>query len=177
MTAKPSPGPIARHLAADHRRLDDLLAQSVAAPGEVARAPYDAFREGLLRHIALEEKILFRAAREAQGGEPLAAFRRLRVDHGAIAALLVPPPTRALVQELLSILVPHDALEEGEGGGGGVYDLCDRLLGSDAGAVVERMRLYPKVRVAPYRDGPRVLRTAEEALRVSALQFPAPAER
>jgi hypothetical protein len=34
------------------------------------------------------------------------------------------------------------------------------------------MRAYPPVRVAAYRDGPRVLRTAADALRQSALQFP-----
>jgi hypothetical protein len=33
------------------------------------------------------------------------------------------------------------------------------------------MREYPPVKVAPYRDGPRVLRRAEDALRVSAMQF------
>jgi len=60
-------GPIARHLAEDHARLDALLTRSLADVGELAREPFDAFRAGLLRHIALEEKILFKAAREARG--------------------------------------------------------------------------------------------------------------
>jgi hypothetical protein len=163
------PGPVARHLAADHARLDALLARAVATPGALDRGGFDAFRAGLLRHIAVEEKILFPALREARGGEPHPHWVRLRVDHGAITSLLVGTPTPALVEELRSILVPHDALEEGPGG---VYERCDALLGERAAALLERMRAYPPVRVAAYRDGPRVLRTAADALRQSALQFP-----
>jgi hypothetical protein len=161
-------GPIAQVLGEDHARLDALLSRSLASPGVLQREPFDAFRAGLLRHIALEEKILFRAVREARGGEPLPEFRRLRIDHGALASLLVPTPTRELVAEIRSILGPHNALEEGAGG---LYDTCDRLLAARAAEIVERMRAYPPVRVAPYSDGPRVLRRAEDALRVSAMQF------
>ena len=161
-------GPIGRHLADDHVRLEALLARSVATPGTLDRGPYDAFRAGLLRHIALEEKIVFPALREALGGAAPPEWRRLRIDHGAIASLLVPPPTPELVGELRAILGPHDALEEA---GDGFYALADALLADRAGELVARMRAYPPVRVAPYRDGPRVLRRAEDALRQSALQF------
>lgn len=161
------PGPIARYLRDDHDRLEALLARSVADPGAFALDAFDAFRGGLLRHIAIEEKILFRAAREARGGEPLALFRRLRVEHGAIASLLVPTPTAELVEEIRSILGPHNVAEEEEGG---LYEECDALLAASAEAIVERMRAYPPVKVAPYNDGPRVLRTAAEAMRVSAMQ-------
>lgn len=157
------PGPIARHLTNDHARLDLLLARAVATPGILEREAFDAFRARLLRHIALEEKILLPAVRRARG-EPLPAARQLRIEHGALASLLVPTPTLELVAEIQSILVPHDAREEGPGG---VYEDCDRLLGSDAEALVARMHAYPQVRVAPYNDGPRVLRSAEDALRQS----------
>lgn len=160
-------GPIGRHLAEDHDRLEALLARAVAVPGALDRAPYDAFRAGLLRHIAVEEKILFPALREALGGEP-PGWRRLRIDHGAIASLLVPPPTPELVSELRSILDPHDAFEESAGG---LYARADELLADRADALLARMRAYPPVRVASYADGPRVLRRAEDALRQSALQF------
>ncbi len=165
------PGPIAQHLGEVHARLDALLARAVAAPPAVDGEAFAAFREGLLRHIAVEEKVLFpalRAAlRAARGGEELPYARRLRVDHGALAALLVPTPTAGLAAELRLILGPHNELEEGEGG---LYATCDALLAAEAGALVERMRAYPPVRVAAHRDGPRVCRTAEEALRVSSLQ-------
>jgi hypothetical protein len=161
------PGPIAGFLSDDHLRLDALLARSLAGPSGLDLAAYGAFREGLLRHIALEEKILLPAAAAARGGEPLPLARRLRVDHGAIAALLVPTPTPELAAELRKILDPHDALEEGDGG---LYAACDALLAGQAEALLERMRAYPPVKVARYHDGPRACRTAEEALRVSALQ-------
>ncbi|HSD19413.1 MAG TPA: hemerythrin domain-containing protein [Anaeromyxobacter sp.] len=164
MTGTAEIGPIARHLTDDHARLDALLARAMATPGVVERGAFDAFRAGLLRHIALEEKILLPAVRRARG-ESLPEVRQLRIEHGALASLLVPTPTPELVAEIQSILVPHDAREEGPGG---VYDQCDRLLGSDAEALVARMRAYPPVRVAPYADGPRVLRSAEDALRMSA---------
>ena len=160
-------GPISEFLAADHARLDALLDAAVPGPGAVDLAAFGAFREGLLRHIALEEKILLPAARTARGGEPLPQARRLRVDHGAIAALLVPTPTPEIAAELRKILVPHDEAEERVGG---LYDSCDTLLAAEAAALLDRMRAYPPVKVARYHDGPRVCRTAEEALRVSALQ-------
>jgi hypothetical protein len=160
--------PIASELAGDHARLDALLAQAVAIPGAFAREPFDAFRAGLLRHLAIEEKILLRAARAARGGEPLPCFRRLRVDHGALASLLVPTPDAALVAELRSVLEPHNRIEEEPGG---LYEACDELLAASAAELVERMRAYPPVRVAPYSDGPRVVRRAADALRISARQF------
>jgi hypothetical protein len=159
-------GAITEFLHRDHDRLEGLLARAGAGP-ELDAEAFAAFREGLLRHIAWEEKILFPALRAALGDEPAPELIRLRVDHGAIAALLVPTPTTALVGELRKLLGPHNLVEEGERG---LYALCDRLLAAEAEALVGRMQAYPPVRVAPHRDGPRVCRTAEEALRVSGLQ-------
>jgi hypothetical protein len=82
----------------------------------------------------------------------------------------VPPPAPELVGELRTILEPHNALEEGPGA---LYACADGLAGVDPADLARRMREYPPVKVAPYRDGPRVLRRAEDALRVSALQFAA----
>ena len=62
-------GPVTQYLAADHARLDALLARAVRAPGAFDLDAFGEFRAGLLRHIALEEKILFRAVREAGAGE------------------------------------------------------------------------------------------------------------
>ncbi len=161
-------GRVAQHLAEDHARLDALLARAVRLPGAVDLDPFGEFRAGLLRHIAIEEKILFPAVREARGGEPHPDWMRLRIDHGAITSLLVPPPTPELVAEIRSILEPHNAFEEGPGA---LYESCDDLLGAASAALVERMRAYPPVKVAPYREGSRVLRRAEDALRASAKQF------
>jgi hypothetical protein len=161
-------GAVTAFLMDDHARLDRLLARAVALPGAVDLEAFGEFRAGLLRHIAIEEKILFPAIRDARRGEPHPDWRRLRVDHGAITSLLVPPPTHQLVAEIRSILEPHNVIEEGPGA---VYESADALLAPNAPALVERMRAYPPVKVAPYRDGPRVLLRAADALRVSAKQF------
>lgn len=161
-------GPITRFLTEDHDRLDALLRRASARAEEVERASFDEFRSGLLRHIALEEKILLPAARVARGGTPLPIARRLRVDHGAITSLLVPTPTPEIVAELRSILEPHNVAEEEPGG---LYEACDGLLADQAATLLERMRAYPPVKVARYQDGPNVHRTAASALASSARQF------
>jgi hypothetical protein len=157
-------GSISAFFRADHERLDRLLQQAVATPGRIDLEAFVSFRSGLLRHIALEEKILLPAVRRRRGGNPLALARRLRVDHGAIAHLLVPPPTPALVGELRSILEPHNRLEEGPGG---LYSTCDALLESAAAQILEEARSYPDVKAAAFKDSPRACRVAKEALRLA----------
>lgn len=139
---RPRPGPIGQHLAADHARLDALLDEAARAGG-VARAPYEAFRAGLLRHIGLEEKILLPAARRARGGQPLALAAQLRHDHAALAALLVPTPTPEILQTLRELLDVHNPLEEGPEG---LYAIGDALLHAEADAVLARLRAFPRNR-------------------------------
>ena len=153
-------GPLHLFFSADHRRLDALLRRSTEEPGRVDLAPFAEFRAGILRHIGMEEKVLFVAARRARGGEPLGLAAPLRVDHGAIAALLVPTPTPALVSDLVSILVPHNRREEEAGG---VYEACDAALGQAAAArLVEQLRAFPGVPLKPYNDAPEVTKHIEE---------------
>ena len=161
-------GAIRQFLSSDHARLDALLRRALERPGDVDLDLYGAFRAGLLRHIALEEKILLPAARAARNGDPLPLARRLRVDHGAITSLLVPSPSHEIAAEIRSILGPHNAAEEDDRG---LYDACDALLAGREAEILDRMRAYPDVKVAPYKDGPAVLRTAESALAASARQF------
>jgi hypothetical protein len=47
----------------------------------------------------------------------------------------------------------------------GIYDACDRLLGSELAAVLEQLKAYPPVKLAPHFDGPGVSRRADDALR------------
>ncbi len=160
-------GPIASFFLADHERLDGLLRLSVAKPGELDAASFAAFRAGLLKHIAWEEKLLLPALRRAGGEVGAVDARRLRVDHGAIALLLVPSPTPELVAELRSILEPHNRLEEGPEG---LYAHCDQVLAEQAEALVARARAYPEVKVAAHYDGKGVCRSAREALAISGKQ-------
>lgn len=151
--------PLERYLVADHEAMDRLLDRAEGG-GRLDRDAYERFRARLLRHIAIEEKILFAAARRA-GGAPLARAARLRRDHAAVTTLLVPTPDLALVGEIRAILVPHDGIEEGPGG---VYDECASLLGDAWREVLAQAQSYPAVKVAAHFDGRGTVRTAAEAL-------------
>ena len=153
--------PITRWLAADHARLDGLLQRATAGPGAVDLGPYAEFRRGLLRHIGIEEKLLLPAAQRARGGEALPIATRLRLDHGAIAALLVPTPTPSVVDTLRAILGGHNAIEEGPDG---LYATCDRLLAADAPSLVTQMAAYPEPPANPHNDAPEVMPAVRRAL-------------
>lgn len=146
-------GPVHTFLADDHRRLDELLRRAVEDPGTIDPVSFAAFRAGLLRHIAMEEKVLLPEAQRRRGGEALPVAKQLRADHAALAAMLVPPPALELVTAIRTILEPHNELEEGPDG---LYATCDTLVGSDAEDLVARLRAVSEVRVAAYRDGPRI---------------------
>ena len=147
------PGPIHDHLAHDHARLDALLARAVADPATIDLGAYGEFRAGLLRHIAMEEKVLFADARARRGGEPLPVTRQLHADHAALASMLVPSPTHALLSTIESVLAEHNPLEEGPGG---LYDVCEQLAGDEVDAVLARMHAIPAVRAAQHVDEPRI---------------------
>lgn len=146
----PMTGPIYEYMAADHDRLDALLEASTAG-GVVDLETFGKFRKGLLRHIGMEEKILFPAARDILGRR-VEGHDRLRADHGHLAALLVSTPTLDTVAEIKGILEPHNAIEEGPDG---VYAACERLIGDDAAAVLARLEAAHEPPVRPYYDRAR----------------------
>ncbi len=148
-------------MAADHARLDDLLKRAAGDPPQIDAASYDAFRRGLLKHISMEEKILLPAAQAFNGNQPLPAAARLRLDHGALAALLVPSPTPQIVAALKAILAAHNALEEGANG---VYETVARLAAAQAKDLLARLENAPPVPVSPFNDGPRVMPATRRAL-------------
>src|SRR5690606_35410919 len=143
-------------LAGDHSRLDGLLQRSLTETGLIDHEAYAEFRAGLLRHISMEEKILLPTAQRLRGGEPLAVAAKLRLDHGALAGLLVPTPTPVIIAALRRILETHDVIEEGPGG---VYECCEQLAGAEADALLAQLQAAPAVPVAPYGDGPQVMDT------------------
>jgi hypothetical protein len=144
-------GPIEDFMTADHRRLDALLAKAERSDGSIDASAYAEFRQGLLCHISMEEKVLLPYARQKRAGDRLPIAADLRKDHGELAALLVPSPTPALCAQLRAILVQHNALEEGPEG---LYAVCDALAGDEAHQVVARLETQPRVPMAPHYDGP-----------------------
>jgi hypothetical protein len=163
---------ITEYLAADHGRLDALLTEAVLGAEFDANA-YSTFRAVLLRHIAIEEKVLFSAVRKLTGALSLDELHRLRIEHAALTSLLVPTPDRTLVAEIVSLLVQHNAREEGADG---VYARCEAALGAFSTSLEERARAYPRVPMMRHFDGAGALRTAKEALR-SAERLRTPREQ
>jgi Hemerythrin HHE cation binding domain len=145
----------------DHERLDQLLARAGVDLDNIDKEAFGEFRRGLLKHIGMEEKILLPAIQRLRGGEPLPIAARLRLDHGAIAALLVPTPRGAVLRTLKAVLAIHNRVEEGAEG---VYAECDRVAGGESAALVTRLRAAPEVPAAAHVDSPRVESSARRAL-------------
>lgn len=154
-------GPIHRFLVDDHLRLSELLERATYRPGPIDPAPYAAFRGGLLKHIAMEEKVLLPFAQKKRGGEPLPIAAKLRLDHGALAALLVPTPTLGIIATIRTVLERHNPIEEGAGG---LYEICEAFAGSEAKLLLNLLRAVPDVRVSPHSDGPKILEFTERAV-------------
>lgn len=144
---------IQQYLSDDHARLDALLADAIADPQRVDLAPYAQFRAGLLRHIAMEEKVLFADARSRRDESLKRMIDVLHADHAAIASLLIPPPTHELIATLRSVLDEHNPLEEGPDG---LYARCDEAAGAGVAGVIARMEAIPPVRASQHLDEPRV---------------------
>src|SRR5262245_5943278 len=83
---------VAHLLAADHRRLDSILADAKRrlAAGDLprARARFAEFRDGLEQHIAAEEEILFPVFDGLPGAAGEGPTRVMRSEHAEIRRLL-----------------------------------------------------------------------------------------
>jgi hypothetical protein len=165
----PQAGPITDFLVKDHGRLEALLHSAVAQAGAVEQGTYDQFRAGLLRHIGMEEKILLPAAQRLRGGEPLSIAAKLRLDHGAIASLLMPPPSEAVIATIRAVLKVHNTIEEGPGG---LYETCDELAGSEAAQLLAKLQAAPELAVLPCSDSPFVMPAVRRALERAGYGFP-----
>ncbi len=155
------PGPLYQYLSEDHKRLDALLQAAAADPDRIDTEPYALFRKGLLRHIGIEERIVFPAITRGTRGEHKELLGRLRLDHGALASLLVPSPSRMIVATLRTILKAHNPLEEG---GDGLYQIFEQVTGSEVESELERLVSAPEVPVMPHNDKPGVLDATRRAV-------------
>lgn len=161
-------GMLTRYLAEDHDRLDALLRRALRNQGSIDPEPYAEFRAGLLRHISMEEKVMLPEVARMQGGRQADVAARLRLDHGAIVALMVPSPTPSTVATLLHILGIHNELEEKDGG---VYELADTLSGEGAEDLLRRLRETPPVAVLPHNDRPGILDATRRAVARAGYEF------
>jgi len=161
------PGSLYRYLSDDHARLDGLLRAAAANVPLIDMQPYAEFRKGLLRHIAIEEKIVIPAISAGTAGEYADLAARLRMDHGALVSLLVPPPSRSIVATIRAILTAHNPLEEGNHG---LYEIFERVAESDR-EMFKKLQSAPEVPVLPHNEKPGVLQATRRAVERAGYQM------
>ena len=153
-------GKLSAFMTAQHRELDNLLLQVGSDGASLDSRAYQSFRELLLRHIRIEERILLPMAERKQGAAlPIAA--RLRLDHGALAALVMLPPSSRAFRALRALLDAHNPLEESEDG---AYARCEGLAGAEMDELLVQIETAPPVPVSPWIDDARIIATAKRAL-------------
>jgi hemerythrin superfamily protein len=138
----------------DHEHLDALLASMIGTGEAIDPRAYAEFRRGLLRHIGIEEKIIFPVVRRA--GVDLPLIEQLHRDHALLAALLVPPPTPFEIEAIRAILAAHNPLEEDAGG---LYGRIEALAGEELTDLLGRVTAFPEPRLAPHSDNGVLRRT------------------
>ena len=154
-------GALTRFLVDDHRRLDALFQAAAADLQKIDWATYNQFRSGLLRHIGMEERILLPALQRLRGGTAFPHAARLRLDHSALAALLMPTPTPSILATIRAILSAHNRLEEGPDG---LYEVSDHVTASEADSLIASLRVAPEVTVMPHSDSAAVMKNLRGAL-------------
>lgn len=160
--------PLHQFFTQDHRRIDDLLECATANPEQIDNTIYRQFRIGLLTHIKMEEKILFPAAKKANGGEPLPNFERFRREHGALTTLMAVPPNPEMLRVLTHVLEQHDEAEEIHGG---MYDLCESLTTAQTEEILKQLAQITPVPVHPPNPLPAVLKAAKRILKRAGYDY------
>lgn len=155
--SSPAARSLGEFLTSEHKLLAELLARTER--GE--RGIYNEFRQALLRHIRIEERLLFPMAARKRAGTPLAISSRLRLDHSALAALMALPPQAATLDTLGSIFLEHNSLEEGPEG---AYQQCADLAGGESTELMLCYSATPAVRVSPWNCGAGALEAVRRVL-------------
>lgn len=160
--------PLHQFFTNDHHHIDSLLTKATEQPGEIDMDFYHQFRTRLLRHIKMEEKTLFPAAKKANLEVMQELIPRYRLEHGALTALMVPPPTSALVKVIRYLLEKHDMAEEEPGG---LYDVCETLTHGQTQELLAQLSLTEEVPVHPPNPAPIAIESARRALERAGYNF------
>jgi hypothetical protein len=99
---------------------------------------------------------------------PLAA--KLRLDHGALTALMVVPPGPQVIKVLRHVLEQHDVLEEQPGG---MYDMCEQLTDGETKELLEQLEKVTEVPVQSFNNADYALGAAKRALQRAGFDFDA----
>ncbi|HTX19850.1 MAG TPA: hypothetical protein VMG34_14440 [Bacteroidota bacterium] len=115
----------------------------------------------MLRHIGIEERLLLPATQRLRGGVPLPLAPKIRLDHGALVALMVPPPTPAILRTIRTILAIHNKAEEEVEG---LYESAEGLIGPESAELFERMKGAGDVPTLPHNPDPKAFEAARRAV-------------
>jgi hypothetical protein len=159
---------ISGYLEKDHRHIEDVLQAATRSSDRTEPKIYQEFRVALLRHIGMEEKILFPAIRQATGGKSLPGVEQLHLDHGALAALLVPTPTSSILSAIRTILRRHNIIEEGPAG---IYGRFENLPGIDADGILAKLQAAPPVAMNPHVDNATAIESMRAAVQRAGYSF------
>lgn len=159
---------ISDYLEQDHRRIEHILQEATGSGDRTEPNLYQEFRGALLRHIGMEEKILFPAIRNATGGKSLPNVEQLHLDHGALAALIVPTPTMPILNAIRTILHRHNILEEGPDG---IYRQFEQLPGIDPDGILARFQAAPPVAMNPHVDNATAIESMRAAVQRAGYSF------
>lgn len=152
----------------DHRRLEKIFDKATENENNIQEELYHQFRVSILKHIKMEEKILFPAAQKANGDIPIPLAAKLKLDHGAITSLMVVPPSPEVIKVIRYILEIHDELEEKNGG---MYDICEQLTEHDTKTILEKLENATDVPVHPYNTAGYALDVAKRTLLRAGFDF------
>lgn len=152
----------------DHHRIEALLDKATNGDAGFDMDYYHQFRSGLLRHIGMEEKILFPAAKNADKEAMNKILPQFRLEHGALTALMVPPPSNDIIKVIRYILEKHDLAEEKPGG---LYDVCEALTSKETGELLAKLNTVPQVPVHPPNPAPVAIDAARRALARAGYDF------
>jgi hypothetical protein len=145
----------------DHQELDELFKQAVIGTGEFDLEKYGKFRGGLLKHIKMEETILFPLLNKLKQESLSPLLAQLRLDHGALTTLMVPPPSNAVIKAVSFILSKHNILEEEIDG---MYDACDALNEDTILEIEGKIEKTTEVPLLPFNSEPYVYGAVQRAL-------------
>ncbi|WP_417427941.1 hemerythrin domain-containing protein [Halpernia sp.] len=153
--------PLHQFFTKDHQRIDKILNKALENADEINPKYYHQFRTQLLRHIKMEEKILFPAAKLVNLEVMQKLIPRYRLEHGALTALMVPPPDFNLIKVIKYLLQKHDFAEEETGG---LYDVCEALTSNQTQEILDQLAETKEVPVHPTNSAPIALESAKRAL-------------
>ncbi len=145
----------------DHHRIDNLLNKATEQASEIDLNYYHQFRTQLLKHIKMEEKILFPAAKKANPALMKELLPQYRLEHGALTALMVPTPTPSLIKVIRYLLKKHNLKEEGLDG---LYDICEGLTQGQTQELLVQLIATKEVPIHPPNSAPYALEVARRAL-------------